>query len=169
VALGSNLGDRKAQLLRAVVSWSRLPQVRLDAVSSLWETAPQGPCVAQPPFLNAVLRLQTTLSPDALFRRGVVMEQAAGRQRQVPGGPRTLDVDLLLYGQRTIRTPELTVPHPRMGQRAFVLCPLWEVADEALRRDLPSWRQLEELAVAQRAVVAAPAGWLATALGAGVG
>ncbi len=125
VALGANLGDRDATLRRALVWLSATPGVTVDAVSSFHETAPVGP--PQPAYLNAVARLRTRLSPRALLEVLRALESAAGRRRAVPWGPRTLDLDLLLFGHRVLDGPELTVPHPRLAERRFVLEPLCEL------------------------------------------
>lgn len=130
LALGSNLEGRLDNLRTGVRLLREV--VEVNAVSSVVESAPQGPSVDpdDPDFLNAVLRGRTSLEPVALLRACHRVEDAAGRTRTRPGAPRTLDVDLLFHGSRVIRTPELIVPHPRWKERGFVLRPLLEVAPE---------------------------------------
>jgi len=129
LGLGSNLGDREAMLRAAIAALDATPGVRVTAVSSLYETPPWGP-VPQGPYLNACVALDTTLSPRELLRLCLAIERDHGRERAVRWGPRTLDIDLLLYGDETIDEEGLMVPHPRMTERAFVLVPLAEIAPE---------------------------------------
>ncbi len=133
LSLGSNVGDRRANLMAAL---RRLEAegVRVVRQSSWYETDPVG-YTEQPPFLNLVVEVRTALDPLALLRCAQRVEAALGRVREVRWGPRTVDVDLILYGQRVIRTSELVVPHPRMRERAFVLVPLCEVAPDLLLPD----------------------------------
>lgn len=131
VALGSNLGDRHAFLRLAVAS---LPGV--DRVSQVFETDPIGGPDGQGAYLNMVVGLRTSLDPYALLRRCRRIEAAAGRERIVHWGPRTLDVDVLFYDDIHLTDPELTIPHPRFAERRFVLTPLAEVAPE---RCPPDW------------------------------
>lgn len=134
VALGSNLGDREAQLVRAVRTLAATPDVVIQGVSRVYETAAVGPA-GQGDYLNAVLQLATLLSPRALLGELLRIERGAGRVReQEPArwGPRCLDLDLLLYGDRCLREPGLEVPHPRMHERAFVLEPLCELAPDRI-------------------------------------
>jgi len=129
--MGSNLGDRLATL---VVARERLENeaIRVVASSRVWETDPVGGPV-QPSFLNAVLRVDTELSPHDLLAACRRVEGSLGRVRDVRWGPRTIDLDVLLYDERTVSSRELTIPHPRMLQRAFVLLPLLELdADPVL-------------------------------------
>lgn len=132
VALGSNLGDRTAHLRRAV---DQLPDVA--DVSTVYETAPVGGPDGQGPYLNAVVALLTTLSGSALLDEARRIEALAGRVRTVANGPRTLDVDILFIEGEQIDTAELTVPHPRMWQRRFVVAPLADVAPDLVPAD---WR-----------------------------
>jgi 2-amino-4-hydroxy-6-hydroxymethyldihydropteridine diphosphokinase len=127
VGLGSNLGDR-ISFLRAAVAG--LPDV--VKVSPVYETDPVGGPEGQGPYLNVVVELVTELSASELLRVAGRLEAEAGRARTVRNGPRTLDVDILLYGDRTVSTPELEIPHPRMWQRRFVVAPLAEIAPEVL-------------------------------------
>jgi 2-amino-4-hydroxy-6-hydroxymethyldihydropteridine diphosphokinase len=125
IGLGSNLGDRR-KLLRDAVRGLDAVGERLS-VSSLYETEPVG-FREQPWFLNAVVLLETNSDPLSLMQVLSALERRAGRERSFPNAPRTLDLDLLLYGEDVIETPQLVVPHPRMHDRAFVLVPLAEVA-----------------------------------------
>jgi 2-amino-4-hydroxy-6-hydroxymethyldihydropteridine diphosphokinase len=131
VGLGSNVGDREGWLRRAVeLLWAE-PDVEVVAVSSVRETEPLG-YVDQPRFLNAAVEVQTPLPPRALLDRLLGVEQELGRRRDGPRfGPRTIDLDLLLYGDERVDEPGLTVPHPRLAERRFALEPLHEL-DSAL-------------------------------------
>ncbi len=130
VGLGANLGEPEAQVRRAIAALGRLPRTRLVAASSLYRSAPVG-VGEQPDFTNAVAKLETTLTARELLDELLAMEARFGRERPSPGAPRTLDLDLLLYGDQAIAEPGLTVPHPRMHERAFVLAPLAEIAADA--------------------------------------
>jgi 2-amino-4-hydroxy-6-hydroxymethyldihydropteridine diphosphokinase len=133
IGLGSNLGDRKATLDLAVAALSATPGVTVRAVSAYHETAAVGGPAGQGPFLNAAAALETTaLKPEALMNVLHDIEARAGRAREVRWGERTLDLDLLLFGDVVLNTPRLTVPHPRMALRRFVLAPLAEVAPEVV-------------------------------------
>jgi 2-amino-4-hydroxy-6-hydroxymethyldihydropteridine diphosphokinase len=128
IGLGSNLGDRETTLRAAVERLAATPGVEVVAVSSFCETDPVGPIVDQPRFLNGAGALETSLAPRALLERLLAIEAELGRVRTgPPGGPRTLDLDLLLYGDERIDEPGLQVPHPRLHERAFVLEPLEEL------------------------------------------
>ncbi|BBD80584.1 2-amino-4-hydroxy-6-hydroxymethyldihydropteridine diphosphokinase [Aerosticca soli] len=130
VALGSNLGDPRGQLERACEALARLPATQLAARSRLYRTPPWG-MTAQPPFLNAVAMLETTLAPNTLLEALLAIERAAGRVRGTERwGPRTLDLDLLHMEETVLDTPELTLPHPRIAERAFVLLPLADLAPD---------------------------------------
>jgi len=134
VGLGSNLGDRAATLRSALAALGGLPDTRLLRCSTFHETQAVGGPPGQPPYLNAVAALRTGLSPRRLMEALLEIERRHGRVRTVRDAPRTLDLDLLLYGPRRIAEPGLTVPHPRMWQRDFVLRPLAELTDvQALR------------------------------------
>lgn len=126
VALGANLGDRESSLMEAIRKLTNDPDLNIRSISSAYETAPVG-YTDQPSFLNMALCLQTDLEPIVLLRRLLEIEQEMGRVRDVRWGPRNIDLDLLVYGEVLLDTPELTLPHPRMGQRAFVLVPLRDV------------------------------------------
>ena len=131
IALGANLGDRERTLRSAIAALGQLGSV--EAVSSLYETEPVG-MVEQPNFLNGVVALRTALPPQELMAELLRIEQQHGRDRSasVPKGPRTLDLDLLSYGDVVVETPTLTLPHPSLADRRFVLVPLKEIA--------PQWR-----------------------------
>jgi 2-amino-4-hydroxy-6-hydroxymethyldihydropteridine diphosphokinase len=131
VALGSNLGDRRAALGGAITALAQLPGTILMAASPVIETAPVGP-VEQGPFLNAVVAVQTTLTPRELLAALHNLERRAGRHRRERWGPRTLDLDLLLYGCLTLDEPGLTIPHPRLHERRFVLQPLAAIASHVV-------------------------------------
>jgi 2-amino-4-hydroxy-6-hydroxymethyldihydropteridine diphosphokinase len=131
IGLGANLGEPRAQLTEALTAMSGLPETRLAGHSSFYRTAPLG-YANQPEFLNAVAALDTRLSAGALLEGLQGIERRQGRERLFPNAPRTLDLDLLLYGEETISRPGLTVPHPRMHERAFVLKPLLEIAPEVV-------------------------------------
>ena len=126
LALGANLGDAAGAVTAATADIGRLPGVRLLRASSLYRTAPVD--ATGPDFINAVVEVATTLTAPDLLAAVQALEQGAGRERPFRNAPRTLDIDLLLYGSGHIDSPRLTVPHPRMLQRAFVLVPLAEIA-----------------------------------------
>jgi 2-amino-4-hydroxy-6-hydroxymethyldihydropteridine diphosphokinase len=129
IGLGSNL-DRPIEQLRAgLTALAALPETTLERCSAFYLTAPVGR-LDQPDFINAVCRLRTALTPAVLLHSLLDIEAAHGRRRVETGGPRTLDLDLLLYGERSCRMPGLTLPHPRLHERAFVLYPLHELAPD---------------------------------------
>lgn len=156
VGLGANLGDRGEALLQALHAMANLRQTQLLAVSSLYSSAPVD--ATGPDYLNAVAALQTQQSPEAFLQALQTVELAAGRERPYRNAPRTLDLDVLLWGNAQLDTPALTVPHPRMYERAFVLLPLAQLDASLVRAD-----QLAAVAD-QRIVVAQDAGWAASAL-----
>ncbi len=128
LSLGSNLGDRVANLRRAT---SRLKELgKLTRESSVYETEPVEVEEAQPPYLNCVLALETDFEADALLNRVLAIEQAMGRRRTGSKAPRNIDIDVLLFGDSVVATDALTVPHPAMHKRRFVLEPLAEIAPE---------------------------------------
>ncbi|WP_234196175.1 2-amino-4-hydroxy-6-hydroxymethyldihydropteridine diphosphokinase [Pseudacidovorax sp. NFM-22] len=128
VALGANLGDAQAAVVRALADLGGLPRTRLVARSSLYRSAPVD--AGGPDFINAVAALDTQLSPLDFLDELQRLELEAGRERPYRNAPRTLDLDLLLHGDARIAEPRLVVPHPRMHERAFVLLPLAEIAPE---------------------------------------
>jgi len=125
IGIGANLGDARANVKDAIDMLRQLPGSTLAGVSSLYLTAPIDS--SGDDYINAVARLHTALEPEALLRALQDIEQAHGRLRPYHNAPRTLDMDLLLYGDQLISSPTLTVPHPRLHERAFVLVPLLEV------------------------------------------
>jgi len=131
IGLGSNLGGSREQLQRALFDLAQLPGTQLLAHSSLYRSAPVG-YLDQPDFVNAVAKIATTLTPQALLAALLHIEQQHGRERTFQNAPRTLDMDVLLYGERQIHEHGLTVPHPEMHLRAFVLLPLLEIAPDCL-------------------------------------
>jgi len=126
VALGANLGDARATVRDAIAALGRLPQTRLLRASALYRSAPWE--ASGPDFINAVAAIETGLDAHELLQALQALELQAGRERPYRNAPRTLDLDLLLYGDAVIDSPELTVPHPRLRERAFVLLPLAEIA-----------------------------------------
>ena len=130
VGLGANLGDPRKTVSEAMLELGRLPRSRVIGRSSLYRSAPLG-SGPQPDFVNAVISLDTDLGPESLLDELQRIEKRHGRERPFPGAPRTLDLDLLLHGDARISAPRLTVPHPRMHERAFVLKPLTEIAPQA--------------------------------------
>ena len=129
VGIGSNLGDREGHLSRALDLLAAEEGIEIVAVSVLRETEPVGP-VEQGPFLNGAVQVQTDLAPRELLERLLDVEQRLGRARAERFGPRTIDLDLLLYGDEVIDEPGLTLPHPRLHERRFALEPLAELAPD---------------------------------------
>jgi len=127
LGLGTNLGDREGNLRTALEELDSLPTMERGRTSSIYETAPVG-VTEQPDFLNLVVSVRTPLSPHELLDVLQRVENKMGRVRTVRWGPRVIDLDLLLYGESVVETPELTVPHPRLQERSFVLMPLAEIA-----------------------------------------
>ena len=129
VALGANLDDPQAKVRAALDALTHLPQSKVLARSSLYRTAPVG-LAGQPDFVNAVAELETELPADDLLEALFAIERYFGRVRMAKNGPRTLDLDLLLYDALTVDTPHLHLPHPRLHLRAFVIVPLAEIATD---------------------------------------
>lgn len=142
IALGSNLQNPQQQLHSAIRAIAQLAQSSIGPISSFYRSTAVGPG-KQPDYLNAVLRLDTKLEPLALLDELQNIEDSQGRVRQEHWGPRTLDLDLLLYGDLVLASPRLTIPHPRMHQRDFVLYPLQEISDTNLV--LPDGSKLDSL------------------------
>ena len=140
VGLGSNLGDRLANLQEAVDRLEKTPGVSVVKTSRVYETDPVGP--PQPDYLNAVVAVETRLSARGLLEGCLAVERAMGRERRERWGPRTIDLDVLGYGREQIDEPGLQVPHPRMHERAFVLVPLLELEADPV---LPGGRCLADL------------------------
>lgn len=128
IALGSNLGDSLATLESALVQLAQVPGITLESRSHWYRTQAVGP--PQPDYLNGCVILQTSRSPQGLLSILLELEQQAGRVRQERWGPRTLDLDLLLFDHQILKTPTLEIPHPRLRERAFVLIPLAEIAPD---------------------------------------
>ncbi|MGH1359072.1 MAG: 2-amino-4-hydroxy-6-hydroxymethyldihydropteridine diphosphokinase [Burkholderiaceae bacterium] len=126
VSVGANLGEASQTVTAAIARLSALPGITLKAQSSLYRTAPFE--ASGPDFINAAVRIETTLRPAALLKTLLDLEMAFGRERPFRHAPRTLDLDLLIYDKLQLTTPFLTLPHPRMHQRAFVLAPLAEIS-----------------------------------------
>lgn len=134
VALGANLGDARRSVLQAMDALQTMPLTRVRAFSRLYASAPVDATGAD--YVNAVVQLVTNLSAPALLAHLQALERAAGRQRPFPNAPRTLDLDLLLYGDAHISSPTLVLPHPRMYQRAFVLRPLADIAPQRVTPEM---------------------------------
>lgn len=139
IGLGANLGDSVATLDSAEQALAALPGTRLVAASPRYRSAPLQ--ASGPDFLNAVVELATDLEPEALLAALHGIEAAHGRQRPFPNAPRTLDLDLLLYGQRVMDTQTLRLPHPRLHERAFVLAPLLDLAPDLVHPSLGDLRE----------------------------
>lgn len=129
ISIGSNIGERNLYLKRAIEALDNVHTVSVEKVSSIYETAPVG-YTAQDDFLNVVVYLKTVLSAHALLAACQEIELDLGRERTIRWGPRTVDLDILLFNNDTIETERLLVPHPRMGERSFVLIPLLEIAPD---------------------------------------
>ena len=127
------MGDRELNLLRAVAEIGNLPETRITALSGFYETEPVGPVPEQPDFLNAVLRIETSLTPHRLLEELQRIETGLfGRRREMYQGPRSMDLDILLYGSLAVAAEGLAIPHPRLHQRGFVLVPLAEIAPDMI-------------------------------------
>jgi 2-amino-4-hydroxy-6-hydroxymethyldihydropteridine diphosphokinase len=157
LSLGSNLGDRERNLRDAVSDIAQLPGVTLDATSGLIETAaikPSGVDESAPAYLNAVIRVTTSLAPNELLAALAAIEINHGRVREVRWGDRTLDIDIVTYGDEQRNDPGLTLPHPRAAERAFVLVPWLEVDRDAI---LPGIGRIDALPAASESVSRYPA------------
>jgi 2-amino-4-hydroxy-6-hydroxymethyldihydropteridine diphosphokinase len=146
VALGSNLNEPACQVIRAFQAIDKLPKTKLVKQSSLYQSEPVG-YADQPDFINAVAEISTHLSPEKLLGALLEIEKEAGRERPFANAPRVLDCDLLLYDDLIINTKNLTLPHPRMHERGFVLLPLAEIAPELT---LPDGSNVVKLALAYK-------------------
>lgn len=146
IALGSNVGERLSNLQGAVTSWADTPEVMLTAVSPVYETEPVDAPAGSPNFFNAVLLMDTTLSAHRIMDRALAIEDAFGRDRHELHGPRTLDVDLIVVGDRRSHLDSMRLPHPRAAERAFVLRPWHDVEPDAVLPDAgPIDKLLEDL------------------------
>jgi 2-amino-4-hydroxy-6-hydroxymethyldihydropteridine diphosphokinase len=128
LGVGANLGNPREAVRKAIEDLAQLPQTATVAVSSLYSSVPVDS--DGPDYVNAVVRVRTALSPDALLAALQAIEQQAGRERPYRNAPRTLDLDILLYGEHSVDREDLQIPHPRMWQRAFVVLPLAEIAPD---------------------------------------
>lgn len=142
IALGANIGEPLRQIEAGFNALATLPGTRLTARSSLYRSAPVG-YADQPDFINAVALIDTTLEPHALLEALLAIERVNGRVREFPNAPRTLDLDIVLYGDAVIHDPGLTIPHARMLERAFVMLPLAEIAPDM---QVPGHGRVSELA-----------------------
>ena len=127
IGLGSNMGDREEYLKQAIIAIDSLEDVRVCQQASIRETEPYG-YLDQDPFLNTVISLETLLEPEELLAKMMQIEKEAGRTREIHWGPRTLDLDILLYDDQVLTSPDLIIPHPGIEKRSFVLDPLCEIA-----------------------------------------
>ncbi|MDF9409236.1 2-amino-4-hydroxy-6-hydroxymethyldihydropteridine diphosphokinase [Pelotomaculum isophthalicicum JI] len=143
VGLGSNMGDKSANISKALVLLDAAPGVRVVRAAPRYRTAPIG-YTGQDWFINTVAEVETSLQPLDLLKLMLNLENSLGRVRGRRWGPRTIDLDLLIYGREIINTPELVIPHPRMHERAFVMVPLADLAPEL---ELPGWGNTAELAL----------------------
>jgi 2-amino-4-hydroxy-6-hydroxymethyldihydropteridine diphosphokinase len=146
IALGGNLGDAQTTVRLAMLQVAAMPQTRLVSRSSLYRSAPVD--ASGPDYVNAVMAVQTQLNAHQLLLQLQQLEILAGRQRPYLNAPRTLDLDLLLYGDARIDSPQLVVPHPRMMERAFVLLPLAEIAPDrvsAAQLAAVAWQRIERM------------------------
>ncbi|NLP43527.1 MAG: 2-amino-4-hydroxy-6-hydroxymethyldihydropteridine diphosphokinase [Peptococcaceae bacterium] len=141
LSLGSNVGDRQQYLTRAMDLLAKLPNSRITKISAFYETEAWGG-VKQNSFINNVVEFQTTLSPEQLLAECQNIENSLGRQRSVHWGPRTIDIDILIYGDLKFTSDKLIIPHPYLEVREFVLAPLREIAPDLI---LPSGRSVTEV------------------------
>ena len=145
VGIGSNLKDPRRQVSQAFDELGRIPRTRLTGKSSLYRSAPLG-YANQPDFINAVAELDCALAPLEFLNQLKKIELRHGRKRSFPNAPRTLDLDLLMYGNENLRSKKLQLPHPRMHERAFVLKPLLEIAPDAFIPGIgPARTSLEQI------------------------
>jgi 2-amino-4-hydroxy-6-hydroxymethyldihydropteridine diphosphokinase len=149
LGLGSNLGDRLAHLQGAVDALAGTEHIFVIAVSDVYETAPVGGPI-QDDFLNAVVAIETELPPRELLAVAMHVEQLAARVRIMHWGPRTLDVDILIYGDERVNDPDLEIPHPRMYERPFVLAPLLDVAPDRVAAPDGGWEGVTNTPLALR-------------------
>jgi 2-amino-4-hydroxy-6-hydroxymethyldihydropteridine diphosphokinase len=157
LGLGGNVGDSRVFIAAAIEKLTAHPKIAVEAVSALYLTPPWGK-LDQPPFLNAALAIETELPPRALLEACLAVERALGRERIERWGPRTIDIDILLFGTETVEEPGLSIPHPRLVERAFALAPLVDVWPDAEIAGRPATAWLEDLGAAGIARIAEP-GW----------
>ena len=145
LGLGGNVGDSRSLLAAAIDELAAHPGIVVEEVSALYRTPPWGK-TDQPPFLNAAIRVGTTLAPRALLAAVLAAERRLGRERTARWGPRTIDIDILLFGDRTVDEPGLHIPHSRLTERAFALAPLVDVMPEAAFSGRPAaeWLALSD-------------------------
>jgi len=143
LGLGSNLGDRRENVLAAIRQLAACPGIQVEKVSSLYETEPVG-YKEQADFINAVVQISTGLSPLELLHSCQRIEAGLGRKREMHWGPRTIDIDILLFDDRVMQTAELTLPHPYLAQRRFVLLPLAELTAAPLLNGLSAAALLQQ-------------------------
>jgi 2-amino-4-hydroxy-6-hydroxymethyldihydropteridine diphosphokinase len=143
LGLGGNIGDTRSLMAAAIERLASNPEIELQAVSALYHTPPWGK-TDQPPFLNAAVKIETQLSPAALLKRVLGVEQELGRERAERWGPRTIDIDILLYGTIAVDEPGLRIPHPRLKERAFALAPLVDILPDAEVSGRPATAWLAE-------------------------
>ena len=149
LGLGSNIGDRAHQLQQAIRIIDQYQYIDVTSISPIYETEPVG-YTDQPQFLNLCIEIETTLNPQELLKRCLETEEALHRVRKIRWGPRTLDVDILLYGNEIIEEDNLIIPHPRMTERAFVLIPLNDIASKHI--EPRSQKLIENLVIADSTV-----------------
>ncbi|WP_145520008.1 2-amino-4-hydroxy-6-hydroxymethyldihydropteridine diphosphokinase [Staphylococcus warneri] len=149
LGLGSNIGDRAHQLQQAIRIIDQYQYIDVTSISPIYETEPVG-YTDQPQFLNLCIEIETTLNPQELIKRCLETEEALHRVRKIRWGPRTLDVDILLYGNEIIEEDNLIIPHPRMTERAFVLIPLNDIASKHI--EPRSQKLIENLVIADSTV-----------------
>lgn len=157
LGLGGNIGDTRQFLAAAIDRLAGPPGIRVEAVSALYRTPPWGK-TDQPPFLNAAARIETSLSARGLLDAVLSLERQLGRERSERWGPRTVDIDILLFGDEAVDEPGLHIPHPRLTERAFALAPLVDVMPEAQLSGRPAADWLSEADRAGMERVAEP-GW----------
>ena len=149
LGLGSNIGDRAHQLQQAIRIIDQYQYIDVTSISPIYETEPVG-YTDKPQFLNLCIEIETTLNPQELLKRCLETEEALHRVRKIRWGPRTLDVDILLYGNEIIEEDNLIIPHPRMTERAFVLIPLNDIASKHI--EPRSQKLIENLVIADSTV-----------------
>jgi 2-amino-4-hydroxy-6-hydroxymethyldihydropteridine diphosphokinase len=132
IGVGSNLGNRRANITAAIEELNRSKKIAVEKVSSLYRTSPRGGPEGQSMFLNGVVKIKTSLSPVGLLARVQQIEKGLKRKRTVKNGPRTIDLDILTYGRRVVAKPHLFIPHPLLCQREFVLKGFCEIAPDVV-------------------------------------